>query len=147
LVFRVQDDGITHLNIYSGAKTELGRWLSNWAYEPFICEDGDFTSIEGYWYWLRTGDYRFRKLHGFAAKKLGRSLPRVLQHTDAEFRTKIKKAISIKLMIRPDMTEKLKNSFLPLTHYYVYGNKTVQGGAQWIIDYIDQQRKEMNHEH
>jgi len=47
-------DGVTHVNIYSKAKTELGRWLSNFAYAPIrITGHGRFASIEAYWYWLK----------------------------------------------------------------------------------------------
>jgi len=31
-----EEDGITHINIYSKGKTDLGRMLSNFAKLPFI---------------------------------------------------------------------------------------------------------------
>lgn len=46
-------DGVTHINIYSKGKTQLGRVASNFAYFPFeIPNDGRFSSVEGYWHWL-----------------------------------------------------------------------------------------------
>ena len=44
-------DGMTHINVYSKGKTEIGRWLSNFAYSPIdLGNEGYFSSIEGYWY-------------------------------------------------------------------------------------------------
>lgn len=45
-------DGIDHINIYSKAKTALGLFLSNFAQCDLETEDGEFSSIEAYWYWL-----------------------------------------------------------------------------------------------
>jgi len=47
-------DGIDHINLYSRGHTELGQYLSNFAYTPIQTEDGRFNSIEAYWYWLNT---------------------------------------------------------------------------------------------
>ena len=47
-----KQDGISHVNIYSQGKTELGRMLSNFYHYQVITKDGNFTSVEGYWYWL-----------------------------------------------------------------------------------------------
>jgi hypothetical protein len=49
VIYKSKDDGITHINIYSKGKTELGRWLSNFTYHPIETEDGKFDSVEGYW--------------------------------------------------------------------------------------------------
>jgi hypothetical protein len=47
-----EEDGVTHINIYSKGKTELGRWLTNFSYSPFNHpEYGKFLSMEGFWYW------------------------------------------------------------------------------------------------
>ena len=50
--FNPMQDGITHINIYTQGKTQLGRALSN----LFDCEFtvpgyGDFKSLEGFWYY------------------------------------------------------------------------------------------------
>lgn len=50
------EDGVTHINIYSKGKTELGRWLTNFSYSPFNHpEYGKFLSMEGFWCWVSTG--------------------------------------------------------------------------------------------
>jgi len=68
--FSRNDDGLSHINIYSKGMTELGRLLSNFANTPVNTpQDGKFTSIEGYWYWLLgKNDNRevLRTLHGLS---------------------------------------------------------------------------------
>ncbi len=141
-------DGILHINVYSKGKTELGRCLSNFAYSPFVCEDGAFDSIEGYWYWLLTDDARseeLRKVHGWKAKTLGRELqgfPKVDPLGD-EFRIKIKEALHIKLNNDPELKEELYNTKLPLVHYYLYGTKVQESKSSgWVIDYLNSFRHE-----
>lgn len=132
-----EDDGVTHINIYSKGKTELGRWLTNFADSPFYHpEYGYFRTMEGFWYWLKTGmQYdQLREVYGFQAKELGRKWPAVEVE---RFEDKIKNAIRIKLLSHPHMLNKLIDSTLPLTHYYVYGGKLVPAGYEWITEYIE----------
>lgn len=67
------EDGISHINVYSKGRTGIGRFLSNFTFYPIHTVDGEFHSIEGYWYWLTCRDDRLRYLHGYEAKKLGRN--------------------------------------------------------------------------
>lgn len=127
-------DGVDFINVYSKAETRLGRFLSNFSYAPFVCEDGLFESVEGYWYWLTRKDDRLRTLSGYAAKKLGKSLPKVCE--DALFQSKIQNAVTCKLKNNPTMLRLLKRNKLPLAHYYVYNGKRVAGGYEWILEHI-----------
>lgn len=72
-MFKITDDGITHINVYSKGKTELGRLLSNFSHTPFYGNDILFNSVEGWWQWFTTGkEYDYLKyLYGFKAKKRG----------------------------------------------------------------------------
>jgi hypothetical protein len=89
-------DGIDHINVYSKGKTALGRWLTNFAYSPItIPEFGDFASIESYWYFLGCEDDNLRHLHGFAAKKTGKAIPKTIDRPN--FNELICKAIDIKI--------------------------------------------------
>ena len=45
-------DGITHINMYSKSATAFGRVLSNWAPCRLNLPEGQFRSVEGYWYYL-----------------------------------------------------------------------------------------------
>lgn len=151
--FNPKNDGVEHINVYSKAKTELGRKLSNFAYSPFFCEDGKFNSIEGYWYWLRAHEVSFEKreklrdLSGYAAKKYGRELgckdwPRDEQEL---FRRKIKAAFDKKLESNPEISKMLIESELPFVHYYLYGGEKVvyDGRSDWLMEYIEEVRKEL----
>lgn len=141
-------DGVTHINIYSKGKTELGKFLSNFTHSPFHHPtDGKFESIEGYWYWLSCKNDKLRDLYGFEAKKVGRELKGKDWVDSEEFRTKIKQAIIIKIMNMFYTNYNLfLNSTLPFTHYYVYENKIVEvREGKWIIDFITQTREVLKH--
>ncbi len=115
-------DGVDHINIYSNDKTELGRFLSNFTYSPFVHPQfGSFNSIEGFWWWLSTGKKydEFRILHGLKARNRGRELPRVPYE---QFEETIKRAIQLKIETKPDIRLKLALNKLPFKHYYVFND-------------------------
>lgn len=135
------EDGVTHINIYSKGVTELGRMLSNFAYSPFRHESfGDFHSVEGFWYWLKTGQKhdQLRTLSGFLAKREGKKFERV---DVPNFNEHVKEAIRCKLRQNKVLLNMLVDSTLPFEHYYYYGNasnaKIVElPQYQWIVDEI-----------
>jgi hypothetical protein len=132
-------DGITHLNVYSQGKTELGRFLTNFAVSPIdLPIDGKFQSIEGYWYWLSCQRNELRTLSGFAAKQFGRSVGARDWISTSEFQNKIKLAINYKLSANPEMEKRLAKCELPLTHYYVF-NGVVRNcpEARWILEHLE----------
>lgn len=151
------EDGVTHINVYSKGKTPLGRSLSNFANTPFEHpEYGYFSSIEGFWYWLSTGGNRneFRALHGFKAKEVGRLIREELQREGGlaiveDFDAKIKKAILCKIEQNTELRKALKESSLPLTHYYIWGTEpnvkiTYPENYAWIHEYISDVREWLN---
>jgi hypothetical protein len=141
-MFDPNNDGIDHINVYSQGKTMLGVFLSNWyRYHISLPELGDFSSIEGLWYYLSTKDERLRTVSGFSAKQLGRSLPVVSELSEDEFRSIIKQAIKIKVA-GPQFFNFI-NSTLPFAHYYMFGNKQVDAGHKWIIEYLEELRTEL----
>lgn len=133
---KVEDiDGIHHINIYSKGRTEVGRWLSNFAYSPVQTEYGWFDSLEGYWYWHTTLNDRLREVHGFAAKKLGKESEKLIEISDEVFKEKICKALDSKLKTRSKWVAEQCN--LPLKHYYEYGAKRVEKQEyNWITEHI-----------
>lgn len=155
ILYSPEDDGVTHINVYSRAKTELGQLLSNFAHTPFIHpKDGYFASVEAYWYWLSLSDgvndtenVSLRNLYGYRAKEIGRILRKKAEECGCErkvedFEARIKKAILCKIEQNDDVKKLLKECTLPLTHYYVWGK---DGGEQkisypsdyaWIHEYI-----------
>ena len=141
-----KQDGISHVNIYSQGKTELGRMLSNFYHYQVITKDGNFTSVEGYWYWLGIEDCTekevLRNLYGYNAKKTGNDLKgRFKERFDKDFERKIINAIWYKVkrnlnLFTPDV------SALPFEHYYNFGGKIVDVKSKylWMIDSIDKMR-------
>lgn len=151
-------DGISHINIYSKAETELGRLLSNFAYAPFTHpEYGHFNSVEGFWYWLKTDKkvVQLRDLHGFNAKKVGKEQFDILQKINPEyfdniineeFINEIKIALRLKLKQNKQILSKLINTNLPLKHYYYYGSKDnakviFLPKYDWIVEELELLRK------
>lgn len=157
MIFNPQEDGTTHLNIYSKGETELGRFLSNFTYFPLEIEDGNFRSVEGYWYWLRCDSHNWRKdelryLTGFDAKKAGKEILKlnaVLNINSGnedvcsdDFKTKIKQAIRYKIENSSFLKEFI-NSTLPFAHYYVVFGRSKDAGYKWLVEYHEELRKEL----
>lgn len=143
-MFNPEDDGVTHINIYSKGNTKLGRFLSNFARHQFECEDGKFQSIEGYWYWLSSKDDKLRTLYGWEAKKYGRHIRAKDWVNDIDFINKICSAIEIKIKTSQYL-EEFKTSSVPFDHYYLYGAKVVRPTeGRWILEFIDSLRKDNN---
>lgn len=143
-----KDDGITHINIYSKGKTELGRLLSNFADTPFVHpRHGKFKSVEGFWYWLSTGmvHEQLRDLTGYEAKKYGKSMVEDFGiKNNPSFNDEILEAIRCKLRQNRSLLDMLKESTLPLEHYYCYGDKVIElPQYRWIVDEIERIRQVM----
>jgi hypothetical protein len=149
------EDGVSHINVYSQGKTELGRFLSNFTRASFTCEDGSFQSIEGYWYWLSTPVSELRRdelraVYGYQAKALGRELRAADwgPGDQTEFRKKILAALQAKLEAYPRMLRLLESNTLPLRHYYVFRSKTTgkevvhdeQLRCQWMLDFFNSKK-------
>jgi hypothetical protein len=130
-------DGVNHINIYSKGRTELGQFLSNFAYSPIEIDGLSFASLEGYWFWLRTHDERLRSLFGFEAKDLGGNLKVTVLISTDEFKKKFRRAMNLK--IQDDRYYKFQKTFiestLPFAHYYVYNGKIKKPGHQWVIEH------------
>lgn len=155
--FNVEEDGITHINIYSKGKTELGRLLSNFAHTPFKHPKyGHFSSVEGFWYWISTGKVNdtLRSIYGYQAKKAGLAVRETnakngIQVEVENFQGEIKKAILCKIEQNDRLKNMLKNCDLPLTHYYVWGEAgnqrvTYPFKYSWIHEYINDVRDYLN---
>lgn len=119
-----EEDGVTHINIYSRGRTELGKWLSNFAHLPFRHpQHGYFASVEAFWYYVSTGfkHESLRRLYGAFAKTAGQQFPRV-KLEEANFQELICEAITCKVEQHPKLLEALLENTLPLRHYYVFGH-------------------------
>jgi hypothetical protein len=132
--------------------------VSNFAHTPFSHpEFGEFASVEGFWYWLSLGKVyeELRPLYGFKCKQKGKELKTngaKETHVD-DFEIQIKKALLLKVEQNQTVAKLLKESSLPLTHYYVYGNDLNDPGKykiihlnkfNWIVDYLSIVRLYLN---
>lgn len=138
-------DGVDHINVYSSGHTKLGKWLSNFTYSPFTHpEHGTFNSVEGFWYWVKSGMIHdeLRELHGYKAKQKGKEFD-IVQIDN--FKEIIKEGLLCKFEQHPEMSELLKESILPLTHYYYFGTISkpkivTPKDTEWLIDIIERYR-------
>lgn len=142
--WRPEDDGITHINVYSKGKTLLGRMLSNFSQYRILLEEGSFASIEAYWYWLLTGEESLKEAHGFKAKSIGSRILKtkepLMDTNSKEFQFKIRYAIWTKINTYPKIRNALMQCKLPMAHYYVYGDRATYAGYEWITQAIEKMR-------
>lgn len=145
-----KEDGVTHINVYSKGQTKLGRDLSNFAKTPFNFPPyGTFMSVEGFWYWLSTGQQyeELKEVYGWNAKQAGRELK--TRHgavAVSDFEETIKEALRCKLRQNKEIRLALKQSVLPLVHYYWYGERdyasvTLVPQYDWIVEEFERCRK------
>ena len=138
LKYDPNQDGITHLNIYSKGATEIGRFLSNFAKSEIITPDGNFLSVEGYWHWLGIANTPqkdvLRYAYGYKAKQVGTQLKNTFgQRFDNDFENKIINAITYKLDRNKKLLIANKNLLkLPIVHYYTFPDK--QTGKLVVVD-------------
>lgn len=137
-----ETEGVNHYNIYSRSRTDLGQFLSHFAYHPMQTVDGAFDSMEGYWYWLKYHDDNLRLLSGYEAKQYGEELSRIrvpqLSPGSDEFKRNILAATSQKLLTMPPLLKfRLAQTRLPLVHAYVHqGKYSFQNSMDFIIEHI-----------
>lgn len=130
------EDGITHINLYSQSPVLLGRQMSHFAAIGFHHPEwGTFASMEGFWYWLKSGGTHdeLRTLTGHFAKNVGKTLSAVHR---PDFMRVIEKANELKLEQNPALKEAFTRSTLPLTHYYVKNKKALGTGTTIWFEYF-----------
>jgi len=143
-------DGIDHINVYSGSRTELGRMLSNFYRQEIKTKDGTFMSVEAYWFWLGISPQcpnrdSLRNMYGYDAKKHGTYMRDTYpsEKVVEDFEDRIIRAIWYKVVRHVDLfVPEYKN--LPLKHYYVYGKGTVKdvyGKYWWMIEAQEKMKK------
>ncbi len=142
--FIPNDDGITHINIFSKGNTELGKRLSHFSNAPFIHPYfGPFKCMEGFWYYLRAvkPDDKLRELVGSEAKFYGKNLEtRFLNN----FQTLIIDANYQKIVQNPDIRKLMIESTLPFDHYYTFGIKQVRlPQFVWLIEGFEEIRRKL----
>lgn len=120
------EDGITHINAASKGKTKLGKSLSNFAHYPIEHTiHGHFESLEGYQYFLLTGEKfdELRYLYGYTAKQKGDEIIKEnsIIVDDANFKEWMLEGLRCKLRQHRSLLKSLVESDLPIVHYNWYG--------------------------
>lgn len=140
LKFRPEDDGVTHINIYSRSKCELGRMLSHFyaatVNHPFL---GEFANMECFWHYLATGckHEKLRNMPAFKVKQLSKEIPKVIRD---DFMEQIQIANELKILQHPSILYRFRDSTLPFEHYYTFGEPPVvrrPNEAQELIDMFE----------
>lgn len=145
----IDNDGVTHYNVYTKGKTDLGRLLSNMS--PMGINHptyGQFRSLEAFWYYISTGERyeAFRNIYGYEAKIFSKD--KEVVHRD-DFREIFKGAMKLKVEQNPYLKRLFIESTLPFEHYYYYGrDRDVKPKIillprhQWMMDYWTELRAE-----
>jgi hypothetical protein len=138
-----ENDGKTHINVYSRGKTELGKFLNNLEKTPFeIPGVGTFSSLIGYWHWVSTGKQHdvFKTLYGVKTNSVAKDYPRV---DIIGFEEEIKIGFMAKLDAYPEFKKQLANLSLPLCSYYVNNQEdgdytvTPQPQLYWQLNFME----------
>lgn len=137
----LNQDGISHINVYSKGKTELGRMLSNFFHSPFEYKNSQFESVEGFWYFTTTGKEIFKYLSGWQAKSEGKTCHKI---NDEPSKSVLKEVYYAKLKYNEKIKSLLLDSNLPFEHYYVYGDKVVEASNYlWTAKLWEEIREEL----
>jgi predicted NAD-dependent protein-ADP-ribosyltransferase YbiA (DUF1768 family) len=135
-------DGVDHVNVYSRARTEAGRLLSNFARTPFVLHEVRFESVEGFYHTMLVEDDALRleiaALWGREAKAWGKKSGkrpgdlvrtwdgRMVPFEGEEFMLEFERSLRAKCEQNVDVRRALLSTgMLPLTHYYVMFGRPV----------------------
>lgn len=137
-------DGEDHLNVWTKAKTRLGRLLTNPADVPVTHPTyGRFRTMEGLHFYLKTGMIHedLRSMNGYEARRFGGTLKTVW---NPNFTEEIKIGIKCKIDQHPELKELMEESILPFEHYYVYPtNVVVPKSSKAFCELLEEIRAEM----
>ena len=140
-----EKDGVEFINMYSKAKTSMGRMISNFYHFPIETEDGHFESVEGYWYWLSLPVNKkteiMRRLYGYKAKQTGRELRQEYGEENLRFDDRFEEKILAAIRYKVERNKNLikdKYKDLPIIHYYTFDGKVfdVTEDFPWLVNGI-----------
>lgn len=142
------EDGVTHINIYSKGKTELGRLLTNMSEVGFDHPvAGYFRSMEGFWYYYftRSQHNEFKVMNPWECKKAGKLMRD--DRIDKEGISSLDKviilqAIGYKIKQSMKIIGLMIDSELPFAHYYCYGDRVIMlPQYDWMTEEFERIRK------
>lgn len=122
--FKPDTDGVTHINIYSDGKTQLGRFLSHFApakvSHPVY---GEFPTMENFWHYVKHGAKvpEFRTLSPYIVKNRSKQYT---VHAPNDFDDMIRAMNKQKIESRPKALKAFIECDLPFDHYYMIHSKS-----------------------
>lgn len=152
--YQPETDGTDHINIYSRARTQAGRMLSNW-YEgaPFTLYGVRFSSLECFYFGMLEPDpvqrQRILGMRSKEAKKYGSGLRvragdpvrtwsgRLVGFATPEFFAELRTAVEAKLGQNGQVVQALLGTgSLPLVHYYVMFGRPIlpRESSPWLVE-------------
>ena len=152
-------DGVEFVNVSTKGKTPLGRKLSHFVNIPFEHPKyGKFSSMEGFWYYIQldsvsdTAKEGLRRLHGYAAKSLGRELLEKYKHSMFKmegFRKEIYIANKLKIEQNQEILDLVLNNELPYKLFYLDegGNTRTTYSVSWLIKDFEHIQRELKEEY
>lgn len=138
-------DGVDHINIWTGAETELGRVLAHGAKVPFVHPLFDrFNCVESFWHYVATEEHddRIRHMNGKALQEFASVMTKLRV---PNFRAIIMHANWLKVSQYSEIEHEIKESVLPFDCYYINkrdSNIPIRTNfASWVIDGFEEIRK------
>lgn len=163
--YHLNQDGFTHINIYSNGTTILGRKLSNFPKSEVVTNHGMFQSLEGYYHYLKllfsleestvatiVRDRLLRKLeelrllYGRTAQTTGRDLRKqfsdagvwIVNAPDESFDEHFEIALYRKIHADPVLFDMVISNDLPYVHYYtIKGASHYKPHFSWLSDRVE----------
>lgn len=163
--YHLNQDGFTHINIYSNGRTILGRKLSNFPKSPVVTVHGEFLSLEGYYHYLKlwtsleegevTDILRtlmlakmedLKTMYGRPAQTYGRDLRKlfaekgiwVINEPDERFDEFFEVALHRKIKGDGVLLDMVVSNDLPYVHYYaIKGEGHFKPHYQWLADRVE----------
>ena len=152
------DDGNTHINIYSKSRNVLGRKLTNMYPFEFCFDNITFNSVEQAWHF-----YKFAGKPEIANQILAINNPfdclKFARANKTEESTETALSFGFKLLMEDvirtrikadkDLKNLLRNSWLPFEHYYAYGDKVhdQRDKYEWLVQIFETIRTELQFEY
>ena len=137
------DDGIDHINVYEGSKTDLGKALAHGSRIGFNHKIfGAFGNMEAFWHYIQSNerDDRIRQMKGQTLKRFAGQMTR---GKVTNFRAIIADSNYQKVIQCKEIVEELKASELPFDCYYINqtGLRQRHQYSIWLIQAFEEIRK------
>lgn len=145
-----EEDGFTHINVYSKGQTVLGRLLSNFADTEFELDGKLFKSVESYWYYIKMTKINNNSLVpifdeiqlaeickkvGWEAKQYFRNLYKADSKEYEPIVEELKIAYLAKIKSSENLKKLLLSNNLPFKHYYVFNGNVVEANDYlWTVE-------------